>query len=152
MIIQESPPAWTREAYRPPRSHCNFLLFGGGGSLNQKFFSQSEHVSSQIWCQKFFPLLRLGPPPQKSETFGPPPENLRLGTPPQKIWDLGPPPENLRPGTPPRKFWDLGPPPSMVGSGTPAPLPGPGPGTPHRGVDWHTEWKFNLPSSFGCGR
>ena len=27
-----------------------------GGSLNQKFFFQSEHVSSQIWCQKIFPL------------------------------------------------------------------------------------------------
>ena len=31
--------------------------FTGGGFLNKKFFSQSEHVSSQIWCQKFFPLL-----------------------------------------------------------------------------------------------
>ena len=125
---QESPPAWTQEAYRPPCGHSNFLLFpgwGGGGSLDkkifsslnmyqaksgvknfslyweggggpltkiffsslnmyqaksgvknfslywggsldkkffpllggvprQKFFFWSEHVSSQIWCQKFF--------------------------------------------------------------------------------------------------
>ena len=29
---------------------------GQGGSLNKKFFFQSEHVSSQIWCQNFFPL------------------------------------------------------------------------------------------------
>ena len=29
----------------------------GGGSLCENFFFQSEHVSSQIWCQKFFPLL-----------------------------------------------------------------------------------------------
>ena len=29
----------------------------GGGSLDKKFFFQSEHVSSQIWCQKIFPLL-----------------------------------------------------------------------------------------------
>ena len=58
IIKQESPPAWTQEAYRPPRSHSNFLLFrGGGGGLDKNFFSQSEHVSSQIWCQKFFPLL-----------------------------------------------------------------------------------------------
>ena len=91
---QESPPAWTQEAYRPPRSHSNFLLFWKGGgeggmsldkiflsSLNmyqaksgvkifslywrgggprQKFFFRSEHVSSQIWCQNFFPLLGGG--------------------------------------------------------------------------------------------
>ena len=56
---QESPSAWTQEAYRPPRSHSNFFLFlwVGGGVPWQNFFSQSEHVSSQIWCQKFFPLL-----------------------------------------------------------------------------------------------
>ena len=62
LLKQESPPAWTQEAYRPPRGHSNFLLFrrGGGESLDKKFFSQSEHVSSQIWCQKFFPLLGRG--------------------------------------------------------------------------------------------
>ena len=42
----------------------NFSLYWGwggeGGSLCQNFFSQSEHVSSQIWCQKFFPLLGGG--------------------------------------------------------------------------------------------
>ena len=37
------------------------FYYGGGGSLNKKFFPQSEHVSSQIWCQKFFPLLGGGP-------------------------------------------------------------------------------------------
>ena len=37
----------------------NFSLYWGrgGGYLCEKFFPQSEHVSSQIWCQKFFPLL-----------------------------------------------------------------------------------------------
>ena len=39
---------------------------GGGGSLDKKFFPQSEHVSSQIWCQKFFPLLRGGGPSTKN--------------------------------------------------------------------------------------
>ena len=42
----------------------NFSLYlggGGGGKIpRQKFFSWSEHVSSQIWCQKFFPLLGGG--------------------------------------------------------------------------------------------
>ena len=31
-----------------------------GGPLTKKIFSQSEHVSSQIWCQKTFPLLGGG--------------------------------------------------------------------------------------------
>ena len=118
---QESSPAWTQEAYRPPCSHSNFLLFWGGGVPWQKFFSQSEHVSSQIWCQKVFPLLKPGTPP------------------PPKIWDLVPP-QNLRPGTPP-KIWDLVPPPKIWDLVPPPP-----------GVDWHTKWKYNLPSSFGCGR
>ena len=38
----------------------NFSLYWGGGSLDKKLFPQSEHVSSQIWCQKFFPLLGGG--------------------------------------------------------------------------------------------
>ena len=87
----------------------NFSLYWGGGPSTKNFF-RSEHVSSQIWCQKFFPLLRPGTPPRKSETWDPPtPENLRLGT----------PPENLRPRTPPKKSetWD----PPLPGPGTPFP-------------------------------
>ena len=60
-IKQESPPAWTQEAYRPPRGHSNFLLLREGvGPLTKIFFFQSEHVLSQIWCQKIFPLLGGG--------------------------------------------------------------------------------------------
>ena len=68
---EQESPAWTQEAYRLPRSHSNFLLFGGGGvSLDKNFFPQSEHVSSQIWCQKFFPLLRgRGGPPWQNFFF-----------------------------------------------------------------------------------
>ena len=33
-----------------------FSLYWGGVSLYKKIFFQSEHVSNQIWCQKFFPL------------------------------------------------------------------------------------------------
>ena len=79
----------------------NFSLYWGGVPW-QKIFFRSEHVSSQIWCQKFFPLLRPGTPPPENLRPGTPPLNLRPGTPP-KIWDLGPPPKNLRPGTPPPK-------------------------------------------------
>ena len=39
----------------------NFPLYWGGGSLCENFFFQSEHVSSQIWCQNFFPLLGGSP-------------------------------------------------------------------------------------------
>ena len=31
------------------------------GPLDKNFFSHSEHVSSQIWCQKIFPVLGRGP-------------------------------------------------------------------------------------------
>ena len=43
-----------------------FSLYWGGGSLDKKIFFQSEHVSSQIWCQKNFPLLGGGVPRQKN--------------------------------------------------------------------------------------
>ena len=115
------------------------VTWGGGGPATKKFFSQSEHVSSQIWCQKIFPLLGGGsleknffpslnmyqaksgvknfslywdqiPPPQNLRPGTPPPENLRPGTPPKNL-RLGTSPENLRPGTPPPKIWNLGHPP-----------------------------------------
>ena len=125
---QESPPAWTQEAYRPPRGHSNFLLFqrGGGWVPWQKFFFPVWTCIKPNLVSKFFPC---------TETGYPPPENLRPGTPLPlkiwdlepplpKIWDLGPPPENLRPGTPPRKSetWD-----------------------PSPWTDTHL-WKHNLPS------
>ena len=106
-----------------------FSLYWGGGSLDKKIFFQSEHVSSQIWCQKFFPLLRPGPlppPPTPIQGWMSLPENLIPGTPlppspphprldqptrKSETWDpaLFPPPiqgwislpENLRPGSPP---------------------------------------------------
>ena len=82
-----------QEAYRLPCCHSNFLLFWRGGPLTkknfpvwtcikpnlvskkcfpllggvpwQKIFFRSEHVSSQIQCQKFFPLLGEGGPSTK---------------------------------------------------------------------------------------
>ena len=38
------------------------LYWGWGSGPWQKNFFRSEHVSSQIWCQKFFPLLGGGGP------------------------------------------------------------------------------------------
>ena len=46
-----------------PNLVSKIFPFTGGGPLNKKIFSQPEHVSSKIWCQKIFPLLRPGTPP-----------------------------------------------------------------------------------------
>ena len=72
-LKQESPPAWTQEAYRPPRSHSKSLLlrWGGGGSLDKIFFSGLNMYQAKSGVKKVFPLL--GPPL---------PPDLRLGTPP----------------------------------------------------------------------
>ena len=97
--------------------------------MTKNFFFQSEHVSSQIWCKKFFPLLVGGRErkraldkiffPQSEHVSSqiwcqkifpllrlgtPPPPDLRQGLPPLNL-DLGPPSET---GTPPHL--DLGPP------------------------------------------
>ena len=116
------PPVWT--CIKPNLVSKNFPFTGGGRGVPwQNFFFSSEHVSSQIWCQKFFPLLRQGTPPAKNLRLGTPPKIWDLGPPspqksetwaPLKIWDLGPlPPENLRPGTPPTWTWDTPPPPKV---------------------------------------
>ena len=76
----------------------NFFPLLGGRSVDKKFFSQSEHVLSQIWCQNFFPLLRLGTPP------GPGPE------PPYLDLDLGPPLPRPGLGTLPTQTWTWDPP------------------------------------------
>ena len=89
----------------------NFSLYWGGGPSTKIFF-WSEHVSSQIWCQKFFPLLRPGTPPDLRLRT---PLDLRLGTPPPHL-DLGPPHLDLDLG-PPHLDLDMGPP--LPGPGTP---------------------------------
>ena len=81
-----------------------FPLLGGGVPSTKKIFFQSEHVSTQIWCQKFFPLLRPGPPP--------PPPHPRLDQPTRKSETWDPPPVQDWIGTCPRL---------KAGSGTPPP-------------------------------
>ena len=130
------------------------LYWGGGGVPQQKFFFQSEHVSSQIWCQKIFPLLR-GVPRQKFfsslnmyqaksgvKNFSlywdwvPPPQDLRLGPPPESETRT---PPDLRPGpgTPPG---------SETGTWDP---PLPGPGTPPRKCGQTENITFRHPSDAG---
>ena len=74
-----------------PNLVSKIFPFTGGGSLCKNFFFQSEHVSSQIWCQKFSPLLWV-----------------RYPLPPSPSWHLTPP--RLGPDPPPRPRLDRGPP------------------------------------------
>ena len=67
----------------------NFFLYWGG-SLCENFFFQSKHVSSQIWCQKFFPLLGYPPGPRLDRV--PPCPHPRLDWDPPSKAGLGPPP------------------------------------------------------------
>ena len=104
-------------------------------ALDKNFVPQSEHVSSQIWCQKFFPLLGGGGGESLNKKFFWTEHVssqiwcqkifplLRPGTPPpptqkSETWD--PPPENLRPGTPPENLRP-GTPPQNLRPGTPLP-------------------------------
>ena len=99
------------------------LSLRGGGVPRQKFFSQSEHLSSQIWCQKFFPLLGGGgpstkiffpqsehvPPLTQTWTWYPPYLDLDLGPPPTQTWTWDPPTRTWT-WDPPHPDLDLGPP------------------------------------------
>ena len=100
----------------------NFSLYWVGGPSG-KFFSQSEHVSSQIWCQKFFPLL--GPP---------------------QTWDQVPP----RPETEYPQAWAQVPPWTWNWVSFLPPLPQTWDQVPPLGVDWQTENStFSHPSDVG---
>ena len=100
---------------------------GGGGGPLTKIFFQSQHVSSQIWCQKFFPLLRLGTlprtwtwdPPYLDLDLGPPHPDLDLGPLPTRTWTWDSPLLGPGLGTPPYSDLDLGPPLLRPGLGTP---------------------------------
>ena len=86
---QESPPAWTQEAYRPPCSHSNFLVIagGGGGPSRKNFFFPVWTCIKPNLLSKIFPFTKTRYPPPP-----PPAENLRPGTPP--------PPRNVNRQTP----------------------------------------------------
>ena len=85
---------------------------------------------SQVWG---YPISGLGVPHLRSRGYPGYPPSSRHG------W-----------GTP--QTWDGVPPQPDLGWFTPLPRPEMGYPPPHRGVDWHTKWKYYLPPSFGCGR
>ena len=125
--IQESPPPWTQEAYRPP---CSKTLAGGtylgwGGCL-------PLGTPILTWPGE-------GYPPWLGGTY--------LGVPPVLTW----------PGVPTLVEGDtyLGVPPARVS--TPPSGPGQGRYPLGRvgtslGVDKLTNWNYYLPPSYGCGR
>ena len=125
-------PVWT---CIKPNLVSKIFPFTRGGSVCEKFFFQSEHVSSQIWCQKFSPLLRVGYPPQLG--LEPPLAGTKPSPPPS--WDQTPPartgPPQLGLDLPPFQGW-IGDPPSKAGSGPPPPRM------------W-TDWNYYLTLSFG---
>ena len=122
---QESPPAWTQEAYCPPRSHGKCLLFKGGVLW----------IPPQTW-DGVPPQTWDGVPPHLDLGWGTPP-GPGMGYPPTWTWDGVPPPTWTWDGTPlprtemgyppyPDLRWDTPPPPQM----------------------W-TDWNYYLPPSFG---
>ena len=81
---QESPPAWTQEAHRPPRSKCSLCcsvcVCGGGprwGTPNMGY-PPRHRVPPE-----------MGHPPDLR--WGTPTSELRWGTPPTQTWDGVPP-------------------------------------------------------------
>ena len=127
---QESPPAWTQEAHRPPRSRSKCLLFreGEGGSLCENFFSSLNMYQAKsgvknfslYWgrggclCKNFFSSLNMYQAKSGVKIFFPllvPPPPLEMGPPPVHGWI----------GTPPVHGWIGYPPPSKAGSGPPLP-------------------------------
>ena len=90
-----------RKRHTACRMAIAISCYSGGGPLTKNFFFQSEHVSSQIWCQKFFPLLRPGPPLPPIQGWMSLPENLIPGIPLPPVQGWISLPKNLRLGTPP---------------------------------------------------
>ena len=128
--IQESPPAWTQEAYCPLCSHSKCLLFPGGTHGTPRpemgYSLTWDGVSPQTW-DGVSPLdLRWGTPP-----------DLRWGTP--QTWDGVPPDLGW---VPPSKTWDGVPPqtwdrvPLLPTTETGTPYPELRWGTPPMWTDW----------------
>ena len=104
-----------------PNLVSKFFPLLGGRSLDKIFFCQSEHVSGQIWCQKFFPFT-LGGSLNKKSFSGLNMYQAKSGVKNFSLyWDQVSPQPG--PGTPlePETRYPPGP--------RPGP-PGPGPGTP----------------------
>ena len=133
---QESPPAWTQEAYRPPRSKCS-LCWGWGGTQSQVggYPSQVQGgvphprsgggvtrprsrggTLSQVWggvqSQMIIQTWLGGTHPDLVGGYPgyPPQPDVGWGTPPWPDLGWGTPQPDLGWDTPPRPDWGTPPP------------------------------------------
>ena len=88
-VEQESPPAWTQEAYRPPCSECSLCWSVGGGTP----------LRSRGWGERYpipgpggVPCPRSGGYPVPCPGGYPIPGGYLARVPPCKTWDGVPPP------------------------------------------------------------
>ena len=169
---QESAPAWTQEAYRPPRSKCSlccsvswqregYPIHPGwedgypiqswfGDTTTQSWWGTHPVLTWDLtWRGIPHPVLGGGGVPGYllsltwDQTWDGIPSclDLEMGAPPIQTWDRGTLPQS-RPGIgyPPVLAWDGIPPVSRTGYPPPFSL------------QVKTDWKYYLPSSFGCGQ
>ena len=158
--LQESPPAWTQEAYCPPRRKCllccsvswqwaeggvpHLVLDWGGYSRVPPIWTRGWGTSwtwdgvPPTWTwDGYHPVSWMGYPPAWTwDGVPPPPGHLLWGKAPPWLLEWGnPPPVDL--------WWGLPPPPQSAGWGKPPP--------PEMWTDRHL-WKQYLPSYFVRGR
>ena len=126
---QESPPAWTQEAHRPPCSKCSLCWWGRGYPI-------------QSWTGGYHILLMGGYPiqswigggywvPPVPGLDGTPSILLMGGTPSSNGWgyprlphpDFGWGTPHQQNGVPPIRTWDRVPPSLDLGRGIPSPRP-----------------------------
>ena len=102
---QESPPAWTQEAYRPPRSKCSLCcsvggvphpdLARGGGGVPHPDLTWSNppppppgpgYHPERTWDQWCGKEPGTGVPPWKGHGTSDLGKNMGLGYPPSQMW------------------------------------------------------------------
>ena len=145
LSTQESPPAWTQEAYRPPRSKCSlwrggypnpggYPIPGLGGTPCQVWEGYPMRGLGGTLCQVWggvphpssggVPCPMLGGTPSQVQVWGVPHPDLVVGGTPS--WPGGgyprypPPPARPGMGYPPGQTW-YGVPPGQTWDGVPPP-------------------------------
>ena len=111
---QESPPARTQEAYRPPRSNCSLCWGGRGGTPSSHgggggTQGTPHHLDLAGGIPQVPPQTWDGvPPPVKTWDGVPPHPDLGWGTPMSRP-GMGYPPSRPGMGYPPDLRWDTPP-------------------------------------------